>query len=40
MPLEALPGWVDEINRRREHITVAGLNGLLGPKTPAVLSTG
>ena len=30
MTLEALPGWADEINRRRDQITVDGLNGLLG----------
>ncbi len=30
MTLEALPGWADEINKRREHLTPDGLNGLLG----------
>ncbi|MBI4435103.1 hypothetical protein HY630_00365 [Candidatus Uhrbacteria bacterium] len=33
MALEALPGWADEINRRRDHITPDGLNGLLGAYT-------
>lgn len=30
MSLETLPGWVEEILRRREYLTPAGLNGLLG----------
>lgn len=29
MSLEALPGWANEINRRREHLTSDGLFGLL-----------
>ena len=30
MALENLPAWIQEILRRREHLTPAGLNGLLG----------
>lgn len=33
MSLEALPGWADEINRRREHLTPDGLFGLLSAHT-------
>ncbi|MBI4437508.1 hypothetical protein HY631_01000 [Candidatus Uhrbacteria bacterium] len=30
MALEGLPSWIDEILRRRDHISPAGLGGLLG----------